>query len=52
MKRRRCMTRDELTAQISADHDLPIDQVGEVLDALVELGVPVDTLVKTIVDEP
>ncbi len=40
------MTRDEVTAQISADHDLTTTQVGQVFDALTDLGVDLDRLVR------
>jgi hypothetical protein len=45
------MTRDEIAAQVSATKDLPLDEVHDVLAALAEMGVPVDTLVKMLVDE-
>ncbi len=52
MRRRRYMTRDEIVAQVSADHDLPVPQIDQVLDALAGLGVQVDQLVKFEDDEP
>lgn len=53
MKRRRYLTRDEVTAQLSADNDLGIEnQVAPVLDGLAALGVDVDQLVKMECDEP
>lgn len=52
MRRRRYMTRDELTAEVSAERDLPIPQIEQILDALAHMGVNVDQLVKIEVDEP
>lgn len=51
-KRRRYLTRAELTAEISARQDLTFERIDQVLDALAELGVDLDALVKGVVDEP
>jgi hypothetical protein len=45
-ERRRFMTREELAAQISATKDVTTSAVHDVLDALDDMGVPVDALVK------
>lgn len=41
---RRYMTRDEIAAQISAERDVGVDQVYEVLEGLAGMGVPVDAV--------